>query len=93
MSPEQLQEMSQFITIQRLSRELCKEIEREIAECKIHSIDSLRVHLKTKETEASIGRLTTVMEDLYTKFSISDYSCSQTSLEQIFNTFAQSDKT
>ena len=47
---KELHEMNQFIYIQRLSMELCKEIEREVVECQIHSFDSLRVHLKTKET-------------------------------------------
>jgi len=88
MSPLQLQEMKQFIQILRLSKHLCKDIERNVAQCTIHSIDQMQVHLKTVETDATIGHLTTVMEGIYEKYEVEDYSCSQTSLEQIFNKFA-----
>jgi hypothetical protein len=44
--------------------------------------------LKVSRDNYSIGFLFGMMEDIQAEFNISEYSVAQTTLEQIFNTFA-----
>jgi hypothetical protein len=48
--------------------------------------------VKVSKDQYSIGFLFGFMEGFKTQFSISEYSVSQTTLEQIFNTFAKEDE-
>jgi len=45
--------------------------------------------IKVSRDEFSIGYLFGMMEDIKAEYQISEYSVSQTTLEQIFNNFAQ----
>jgi ATP-binding cassette, subfamily A (ABC1), member 3 len=47
--------------------------------------------LKLTKDDYSIGYLFGLMEEIKESFNISEYSVSQTSLEQIFNIFARED--
>ena len=48
---------------------------------------------KVSKDNYSIGYLFGLMEDIKDEFSISEYSVSQTTLEQIFNNFARDAET
>lgn len=45
--------------------------------------------IKVSKDNFTIGYLFGMMEEIKVQYSISEYSCSQTSLEQIFNNFAK----
>jgi hypothetical protein len=48
--------------------------------------------MKVSRDNYSIGYLFGLMEGLQNQFNISEYSVTQTTLEQIFNKFAQSEE-
>lgn len=75
---------------------MLREIQRVLAALKddfltVEVLDSTSnyVHCRVDKSDKSIGFVFGKVEELKREFSIKEYSVSQTTLEQIFNTFAK----
>ena len=54
-------------------------------------MDGAYVHIKLMRNEKSFGYMYALLQDLKEKFPIKEYSCNQSTLEQVFNAFATED--
>jgi len=64
-------------------------LESKFSECDVVEHYNNSWKMRTSRDQYSIGYLFGMMEDLTAQYDIFEYSVSQTTLEQIFNTFAQ----
>jgi len=88
-SPFELHEVLRWAHIEYNGLELTRKLEKIFGQCEIMEHFSNRFNLKVARNSNSIGFVFGVMEDLKAEFSVSEYSATQTTLEQIFNMFAK----
>lgn len=51
-------------------------------------MDGVYVHIKLQKNDKTFGYMYSLLEDLKAKYPIKEYSCNQSTLEQVFNAFA-----
>ena len=54
-------------------------------------MDGVYVHLKLLKNTKTFGFMYSLLQDLKMKYPIKEYSCNQSTLEQVFNAFATED--
>lgn len=88
-APYLLTDVLKWAFIEQQGIDLSKQFEKIFGECYLLEHYTTRFLFKVGRNNHSIGFVFGVMEELKPKFSISEYSASQTTLEQIFNMFAR----
>ena len=79
------------IALQNCVGNICTSLTSSASEATIAKMDGVYVHIKLQKNDKSFGYMYTLLEDLKSKYPIKEYSCNQSTLEQVFNAFATQD--
>ena len=74
-------------TIGCIINELCNKA----SEAFLHQLDGANAQIKLQKNDKTYGFMFGLMEQMKRKYHISEYSCQQSTLEQVFNAFASED--
>lgn len=83
------EEFFRWVFIETKGNALVDQLEARFSECAVIEHYNNSWKIKTSRDSYSIGFLFGMMEDIKPQFEVSEYQVSQTTLEQIFNNFAQ----
>ena len=83
------EEFIRWVFTETRGAQLLDKFENMFRQCEVIEHYSNSYLIKVSKDNYSIGYLFGLMEDIKAKYSISEYSVSQTTLEQIFNNFAK----
>ena len=86
-----LRSVRREITLQNLIGAISEEITKQASFCQVQQLDGAYVCLKLHKNSKSYCQMYHLLEQMRVKFYIKEYQIKQSTLEQVFNTFATED--
>ena len=83
--------MQKDVVLQNTIGAIIEELSNKASNANIQQLDGHYVHCRLEKNDKTYGYMFGLLEEMKLKYPIKEYSCQQSTLEQVFNAFATED--